>query len=125
MTAMGRMDEGLSNDHDRHTKQHTHPPPLCESNALVGTTVGVVSATFQIVSYFALYKYAPLSEQRQALCPSTFRILVLLSQGAGGGGWAEPRMTAWSQCSVKHPGHHAGAHTTGVNHEAHATRTDL
>ena len=31
-------------------------------------------------------------------------------------------MTARSQCSVNHPGHHAGAHATRVNHEAHATR---
>ena len=37
-------------------------------------------------------------------------------------GWAQPRMTARSQCSVKHPGHHAGAHATRVSHEAHATR---
>ena len=36
-------------------------------------------------------------------------------------GWEEPRTTARSQCSVKHPGHHAGAHATSVNHEAHAT----
>ena len=27
-----------------------------------------------------------------------------------------------SQCSVKHPGHHAGAHGTRVNHEVYATR---
>ena len=37
-------------------------------------------------------------------------------------GWAEPRTTARSQCSVKHPGHCAGAHAACVNHEAHATR---
>ena len=37
-------------------------------------------------------------------------------------GWEEPRTTARSQCSVKHPGHRAGAHTTRVKHEAHATR---
>ena len=36
-------------------------------------------------------------------------------------GWEEPRTTARSQCSVKHPGHRAGAHATCVNHEAHAT----
>ena len=30
-------------------------------------------------------------------------------------GWAEPRMTVRSQCSVNHPGHYAGAHAT----EAH------
>ena len=29
---------------------------------------------------------------------------------------------ARSQCSVNHPGHHAGAHATRVNHEVHATR---
>ena len=57
------------------------PRPPCENNALVGVTVGVVSATFGIVFYFALYKYAPLSEQRQVLFPSDFGILVLLSQG--------------------------------------------
>ena len=34
----------------------------------------------------------------------------------------EPRTTARSQCSVKHPGHRAGAHATRVNREAHATR---
>ena len=27
-----------------------------------------------------------------------------------------------SQCSANHPGHHAGAHATRVNHEAHAAR---
>ena len=38
-------------------------------------------------------------------------------------GWAEPRTTAWSQCSVNHPGHHTGAHATRMNHDgAHATR---
>ena len=37
-------------------------------------------------------------------------------------GWAERRATVWSQCSVKHPGHRAGAHATRVNHEVHATR---
>ena len=37
-------------------------------------------------------------------------------------GWAEPRTIARSQCSVKHPEHHAGAHATRVNHEVHATR---
>ena len=35
---------------------------------------------------------------------------------------AEPRTTARSLCGVNHPGHHAGAHATRVNHEAHATR---
>ena len=35
-------------------------------------------------------------------------------------GWADPRTTARSQCSVKHPGHRAGAHATHVTHEAHA-----
>ena len=34
----------------------------------------------------------------------------------------EPRTTARSQYSVNHPGHHAGTHTTRVNHETHATR---
>ena len=37
------------------------------------------------MSYFALYKHAPLSEQK-VLFPSNFWILVLLSQGGGGGG---------------------------------------
>ena len=38
-------------------------------------------------------------------------------------GWAEPRTTARSQCSINHLGHHAGAHATRVNHDgAHATR---
>ena len=32
-------------------------------------------------------------------------------------GWAEPRTTARSQCSVKHPGHRAGAHATRVNQQ--------
>ena len=35
---------------------------------------------------------------------------------------AELRMMVRSQCSINHPGHHAGAHTTRVNHEAHAIR---
>ena len=38
-------------------------------------------------------------------------------------GWAESRITVRSQCSVNHPGHHAGARATYVNHDgAHATR---
>ena len=38
-------------------------------------------------------------------------------------GWAEPRTTARPQCSVNRLGHHAGAHTTGVNNNGvHATR---
>ena len=38
-------------------------------------------------------------------------------------GRAEPRTTAQPLCSVNHLGHHAGAHTTRVNHNgAHATR---
>ena len=43
-----------------------------------------MSATFGAVSYFALYKYGPLSEQRLVLFPSKFGTLVLLSQGGGG-----------------------------------------
>ena len=43
-------------------------------------------------------------------------------------GWgAEPRTTARPPCSVNHPGHHAGARATRVNHNrahaAHATAT--
>ena len=37
-------------------------------------------------------------------------------------GRAEPRTTVRSQCSVNHPGHHAGVHATRIDHEAHATR---
>ena len=38
-------------------------------------------------------------------------------------GWAEPRTTTRSQCSVNHPGHHAGAHAACGNYDgAHATR---
>ena len=37
-------------------------------------------------------------------------------------GCSEPRTTARPPCSVNHPGHHAGAHATRVNHNgAHAT----
>ena len=39
------------------------PPPPREGSALAGATVGVISATFGTVSYFAFYKYAPVSEQ--------------------------------------------------------------
>ena len=45
------------------------PPPHCESNALVRATVGVVSATFGPMSYFALYQHPPLSEQQSVLSP--------------------------------------------------------
>ena len=46
--------------------------------------------------------------------------------GVGGGPptkpWtAEPRTTAWSQYSVNHPGHHAGAQPTRVNHNRQGT----
>ena len=34
-------------------------------------------------------------------------------------GCEEPRTTAGSQCSVKHPEHCAGAHASRVNHEVH------
>ena len=38
-------------------------------------------------------------------------------------GRADPRTTPRSQCSVKHPGHRAGAHATRVNHDGtYATR---
>ena len=39
----------------------------------------------------------------------------------GGGGRLRVSVRR-SQCSVKHPGHRAGAHATRINHEAHATR---
>ena len=45
-----------------------NPPSMplapCESNALVRVTAGVVAATFGSMSHFALYEYAPMSEQR-------------------------------------------------------------
>ena len=46
----------------------------------------VVSALFGTVSYFALCKYPPSSEQRQVWFPSKFEIFVVLSQTRGGGG---------------------------------------
>ena len=58
-----------------------YPPRPCESNVLVRATVGVVSATFGIMSYFTFYRYAPMSEQRLVLFPSNFGTLVLLSHG--------------------------------------------
>ena len=74
-------------DNEWGTKKHVFKSlaPHCESNALIRATVGVVSATFGTVSYFALSKYAPMSEQRQVLFPSNFGTLVLLSQFGGGG----------------------------------------
>ena len=48
-------------------------PPPCKNNAVIRTTVGIVSTSFGIVSYFALYKDThPLSEQQQMSCPSNF-----------------------------------------------------
>ena len=38
-----------------------------ENIAVVRTTLGVVSATFGTVSYFALYQYPPLSQHSQIL----------------------------------------------------------
>ena len=49
-------------------------------NARVRATGGVVSTTFETMSYFALHKCAPLPEQWPVLVPSAFGILVLLLQ---------------------------------------------
>ena len=48
------------------TRTPIGPAPLCESNTLVSTTAGVVSATFGTMSYFALYKFAPVSGECHA-----------------------------------------------------------
>ena len=50
------------------------PPPPFVRTTLVRATAGVVSAFFGTVSYFALYKYAQVSEQR-----SVFRQILGLS----------------------------------------------
>ena len=42
--------------------------PPCENNALVRTTVGVVSATFGTMSYFALYNAPPPPFQNNTRC---------------------------------------------------------
>ena len=62
------------------------PPPLCENNTPVGATADVVSASFRNVSYFALCRYAPVSEHYELLFPSIFGTLVLLLQRGGGVG---------------------------------------
>ena len=62
------------------------PPPLCKSNARVRATAGVVSAASGTASYFALWKYAPVSAERSELFPCNSGVLVLLWQDRGGGG---------------------------------------
>ena len=56
-------------------------------NALVRGAAGAVSAIFGTRSYFALWNYTPLAEQRQVLF-SNFGILVLVSQKGVEGGSA-------------------------------------
>ena len=58
----------------------TPPPPLLQDYQ---SNSRCCFRNFGTMSYFAIYKYAPLSEQRQVLFPSNFEILVLLSQRGG------------------------------------------
>ena len=62
------------------------PPPQCENDALVRTTVGIVSATSGAMSDFALHKkqYIPLSEQHSVSSPSKSAASVLFLQRGGG-----------------------------------------
>ena len=65
------------------------PPPLCDSKALVRSTVGVVAATFGTMSYFALYECPPppprpIVRATVGVVSAKFCALVVLSQGEGG-----------------------------------------
>ena len=58
-----------------------------ESSARVRATVGVVSATFGTVSYFALYSFhPPCQSNSRCLFPASLGTLLLLSHGGWGGG---------------------------------------
>ena len=74
-------------------------------------------------------QWATTGPRIRSVEPPVLRRTVERNGGPGKGrnprqnrGWAEPRTAARSQCSVKHPGHCAGAHATRVNHSQQGTR---
>ena len=72
------------------------PSPLCENNALVGATVGVVSASLGTVSYFVLYKYPVFRTTPRVVSVKFWECRSVLPGGGGGGAQTTPATTSTS-----------------------------